>query len=81
MLGWIAYILTITGVFLNIFKNKWCFVVWSFASGLFVWKFVMAADWSSMTRDISFVLLNVYGFVKWRKEDQHKRVTRMWYTT
>ena len=67
MIEWIFAALTIGGAILNIKKNRWGFVVWTFGSvGWIVTAFTIGLYaqipvWSFL------IFLNIIGFAEWSK--------------
>lgn len=64
---WIAAAISFIGVYLNIAKNKWCFVIWMFGNGIWIYiNFTSELPAQAITF-IGYSLCNVYGFYKWTK--------------
>lgn len=66
---WIITALAIVGTVANIYKQKWCFIVWLFTN--FTW---MVVDYHKGLYSQSFlfavyVVLAIWGLIQWRKGD------------
>ena len=69
--SWVITVLSLIGVILNIYKNKWCFVTWLITNLL--WAIV---DFSLgiYAQGVLFTIyagLAVWGLVKWSKEKEN----------
>jgi nicotinamide mononucleotide transporter len=65
---WALTILSIVGVILNIYKNKWCFIIWA-ATNL-AWMIVdyRYEIYSQAALQAVYLVLAVWGLWKWRNE-------------
>lgn len=69
---WALTALSIVGVVLNIYKNKWCFGIWAFTN--FSW---MIVDFNHGIYPQAalfgvYFLLAILGLLKWRKQSAWK---------
>jgi nicotinamide riboside transporter PnuC len=67
---WIITLLSIIGVVLNIYKNKYCFVIWAVTN--FAW---MVIDFQIGLYSQSFLfavyfVLALFGLYKWAKQSE-----------
>ena len=67
---WIVSALALTGVILNIYKSKYCFLIWA-ATNLFwaVYDYRIGAKAQAALFLVYFVLA-LWGLWKWRKEKE-----------
>lgn len=72
---WLVTILSITGVILNIYKNKWCFVIWSITN--FSWMIIdfYKGIYAQAFLFLVYFLLAIYGLIKWSVEECKKKVS------
>ena len=69
--SWAASLMSIAGALLNIMKNKWGFVVWTAANMIFFVTSGMRGDHGQMLLWVAFTVMNIIGFLHWkRKEEQ-----------
>jgi len=68
VIGSIAGVLAIAGVFLNNRKMIACFYVWFFSNGLSAYIHIDSQLYSLFARDIIFLILAVEGWHKWRSK-------------
>lgn len=65
---WLITIASIIGTVANIYKKKWCFIVWIFTNALWcVIDFIMGMYAQSFLFFVYF-LLAVWGIIQWSKE-------------
>lgn len=70
---WIITILSIIGVILNIYKNKYCFIIWAITN--FSW-FVVDLYYGIYSQAVLFLVyffLAIFGLIKWAKESKSKK--------
>jgi len=74
---WIITILSIIGVILNIYKNKYCFMIWAVTN--FAWMVIdyRAGLYSQSLLFAVYFLLAIYGLWKWI-EDAKLEALRKW---
>lgn len=67
---WIVTTLSIIGVVLNIFKNKWCFVVWGVTN--FAWCIIdfYKGIYAQSFLFLVYFILAIFGLFKWIKEEK-----------
>ena len=70
LIGTIATILAVTGVWLNNRKLRACFILFLFSNALALYIHVDATIWSVAVRDATFIVLAVEGWFKWRKKEK-----------
>ncbi len=65
---WLVTIFSITGVVLNIKKNKWCFVIWSVTN--FCWMVIdfYKGIYAQAFLFLIYFILALYGLYEWSKE-------------
>jgi membrane protein implicated in regulation of membrane protease activity len=65
---WIITVLSIIGVLLNIYKNKYCFVIWSGTN--FAWMVIdyNAKLYSQSALFMIYFILAIFGLWKWINE-------------
>jgi nicotinamide mononucleotide transporter len=67
-LGWIALLMSVSGVLLNAKKSMWCWPVWFLSNVLWLSYMVPMRTWPMVAEQSVFAALNVYGFIQWRKK-------------
>jgi nicotinamide riboside transporter PnuC len=67
-LQWIATILTLIGVGLNVKKNRWCFAIWLVGNIMWVIIQVSAGIWGMALCQVVFCGTCIWGWVAWSKE-------------
>lgn len=67
---WIITLLSIIGVILNIYKNKYCFIIWSITN--FLWMIIdfYCKLYSQSFLFMIYFILAIYGLIKWLKDDK-----------
>jgi nicotinamide riboside transporter PnuC len=71
---WIIAIMSIAGVVLNIYKNKYCFVIWMITN--FSWMIIdfYKGIYSQAFLFLIYFILAVYGFIKWIMDGKKKEI-------
>lgn len=72
-IGLIATTLAVTGVVLNIRKNRWGFALWVIANLLCLWLHASAEMGTLIIGDIIFTVLAIEGFVRWSRKPKVKK--------
>jgi len=65
-ISWIAFVINVTAVVLNIYKNKWCWRVGLACSLLWIVYAGYTKQPALFTSQVIFACLNTYGMIKWR---------------
>jgi nicotinamide riboside transporter PnuC len=62
---WIITVLSIIGVILNIYKYKYCFIIWAFTN--FAWMIIdyKAELYSQSLLFGLYFILAIWGIIKW----------------
>lgn len=68
MLEWVATFFSMLGLVGNAHHKMWCWPVWLIGSGIYVVSFAWEQRWAPCVLFASFEVLNVYGWLNWRKE-------------
>jgi len=63
--GFIATLLAISGVVMNNYKFRWCFVVWVLSNAITALLHWRVRIWSLLARDIVFIILAIAGWFMW----------------
>ncbi len=66
-LEWIGVGFSIMGIFLNAWKNIYCWPVWIFSNVFFIYVAIKAKNHPQIVLWIVFSLANVYGWYEWLK--------------
>jgi len=66
---WILAVVSIFGVVLNIYKNKWCFIVWAVTN--FIWMLINLSREIYAQAFLFFIyfLLAIWGMFEWKIDD------------
>jgi len=67
LLGLVATVIAVVGVWLNNHKLRACFWLWLISNGLTAGIHAHAGIWSLFARDVVFLLLAIQGLRLWRK--------------
>jgi len=66
--SWVMAIMSATGVVLNIYKNKWCFVLWGITNLFWtIFDFIIGAYAQSALFAFYFGLA-IWGLIKWSRK-------------
>jgi len=68
IIGIIAGVITVAGVWLNIYKIRFCFYLWMVSNTVFAGMHWYLGSPSLVAMDIIFIGLAVHGLYKWKKE-------------
>jgi nicotinamide riboside transporter PnuC len=68
LVGWLASILSIFGVFLNARKNIWCWYIWIVSNIIWLIYYYDKKDFPAIVLWVAFTGFNVYGLIMWKKE-------------
>lgn len=69
IIGIIAVAITVVGVYLNIYKIRFCFYLWLVGNTLFMGMHWYLGSPSLVGMDVIFIALAVYGLYKWKRKD------------
>jgi hypothetical protein len=64
---WLLAIVSLVGTYLNIKKQKICFVIWGFTNALWVLYDTSIGAYAQAALMLSYFVLAVHGFYEWRK--------------
>jgi nicotinamide riboside transporter PnuC len=62
--------LSLLGTYLNIKKNKLCFIIWIVTNVSFAIINMYIDMYSQSAVFIIFAILSIYGYLKWKEEDE-----------
>lgn len=68
MIEWVATILTLIGVVLNIKKIRVCFIIWFVANSFWIYIMAMSQHWGMVICQIVFCATCVWGWFAWAKD-------------
>ena len=76
LIAWISSVLSIIAYFFNIKKNKVCFLIWEISTILIVYNFIFGKPdktvyWATAFLFAFYGIMNIAGYLQWRKEDRH----------
>lgn len=60
---------SIIGTVANIYKKRWCFIIWLFTNSLWCAVDIVAGLYSQAILFAVYVGLAVWGIVKWRRHE------------
>lgn len=73
---WIAIFLSFLGIYLNIKKIKWSFIIWTIGNLIWIYiNFISGLPVQSLLF-IGYSVVNLYGFYKWRKNENINDMSR-----
>ena len=64
---WLLAIVSLVGTYLNIKKQKICFVIWGFTNALWVLYDTSIEAYAQAALMLCYFVLAVHGFYEWRK--------------
>jgi len=64
---WALAVVSLIGTYLNIKKQKTCFVIWGFTNALWVLYDASMGAYAQAALMLSYFVLAVHGFYEWRK--------------
>ena len=67
LLGWIATILSITGIVLNAKKIIYCWPIWLVSNILWIIYNIQLKELSPIVLWVVFFMFNIYGWIEWNK--------------
>jgi hypothetical protein len=71
-MSWAITILSLIGVIANIYKKKWCFMIWVFTNGFWcIWDFKHGL-YSQSALFLVYFCLSIWGLIKWSRDDSVK---------
>jgi len=73
-MDWIAFLLTMTGLYLNIKRNNWCWLVWISGNLFWLGSSIPHAQWAIMSQNVIFLASNGLGWYKWTHDAPVKSV-------
>lgn len=62
---WIVTIAAVVGNVLNIYRSRWCFVVWALTNVCFFTHNVMIGEYAQAALFMVYFGLSVWGWVAW----------------
>jgi len=68
-MDWIVAILSIIGVILNIYKNKWCFILWAITNFFWVVIDYQQGLYAQAFLFTVYFVLALWGLYRWKKEE------------
>ena len=68
ILGYIAAIVSLIGIFLNARKHMGCWPVWLVSNIMWITYSGIEGDMPSIILWVTFSIFNIYGWWKWRKD-------------
>jgi nicotinamide riboside transporter PnuC len=74
--GTISMVIAISGVVLNNYQKRACFVVWLVSNSISLAVHLVVGPWSFVARDLVFILLAVHGWFTWKRKHK-KQVPRI----
>lgn len=63
--GWMASLLSLSGIILNAYHIIWCWLIWSIANIFWIYWSVRKKEWAQTVLWVSFTLANIYGWYLW----------------
>jgi hypothetical protein len=66
---WLITLLSLLATIANIYKKRWCFLIWSFTNAAWALYDIYLEAWPQAALMGTYFLLALWGLRKWRKED------------
>lgn len=67
---WLITIASITGTVANIYKKRWCFIIWLFTNSLWMIVDFYQGLYAQSFLFAVYVALAIWGLIQWRNENQ-----------
>lgn len=67
---WVVSAFAIVGVWLNIKKKKYCFIIWTFTNACWMIIDFINGIYAQAFLFMVYFILSIKGFLDWRKEEQ-----------
>jgi nicotinamide mononucleotide transporter len=64
---WLITAASIVGVVANIYKRRWCFIVWLFSNGIWCAIDFQAGLYAQSALFAIYFVLAIWGLIKWKK--------------
>jgi hypothetical protein len=74
ILGWLLASMSVFGGVLNIFKIKWCFVVWFIANTGWIYYNVITETYPQIIIWVVYNTVSVIGFIKWNRDEKENNI-------
>ena len=65
LIGWLATVVAVAGVYLNNRRRRACFVLWLVSNAMTLAVHFYVAMWSLAVRDLAFLMLAIHGWWLW----------------
>jgi len=72
LIGWLGFILAITGNALVVLKYRSAFWVWNAANAIWIWFAIERRDWAQVAMFMVYFGMNVWGFLKWKTTKEER---------
>lgn len=72
IVAWVLSVVSVTGVVLNIYKIRACFILWIFTNGFWMCYDIYRQVYPQDALFFVYFCLAVWGTVKWRKADREE---------
>lgn len=74
-LSWVAATIIFLGNFLLIKSKSWkVFIVFAIGNTLYAYYWITQRQWATLLLVSLFVFQNIYGIIKWRKEQAVQKI-------
>jgi hypothetical protein len=67
LLTWGVTLASVVGVIANIYKKRWCFIVWSGTNAFWCIYDLYIGEYAQLALFGMYFILAVWGLVKWHK--------------
>ena len=68
LISYVAALFSLTGIWLNIRKNIFCWFMFMCSDSLWLTYSVLTKQWALSITHIIFMIANIYGFLIWSKK-------------
>jgi nicotinamide riboside transporter PnuC len=76
-LGWIAFIINIAAVLLNMYKNKWGYWVWNVADFTFMIYNISIKNWSQAGGNLVCIIFQAIAYFKWSNDEKKEKCQKV----
>lgn len=68
MFAWFVTAASLVGMFLNVRRSRWCWVVWFVADACWVAIDIMFELWPQAVLMIIYAQVNIWGYIRWSEQ-------------
>jgi len=66
VINWLVALVTLTGAILNVYRKRYCFVLWMFTNIYWLIHNYLIMEYAQSALAIVFLSLSIFGWIKWK---------------